>query len=402
MAAGRTVWLAVPSLFSLLLCGCPGPSTADSQPRANDPLQAMKHAYRQATSYTDAADLRIELVPPSAGDEEQRIPLAVSLERPNKLRVDAFGANVVCDGKQFYGIVADPAMSDQILYHQAPPDLTVKQIYSDPVLDQMLSDGTGIRLPQLQLLLDDQPLESVFGTGFTSKRLEDKSIEKDESPCQRVEVQSEKGRYVAWIDPQTHVLRRLEMPSALFLRGSDPAPKVEFRVWAEFNGAKLGSKIDEDAFKFEAPSSAMLLKWFVAPPPSVRNEPHELLGKQPQAFKFVDLKRRAVDLQSLQGKIVVLDFWFLNCPYCFAGFPYLEKVYNQYRGNDRVAFLAVDTDEPSQFPTKCCKARSRRPECTCRSSATRNSSGIASSRCEVVPRPSSSAPTAACKTTNWK
>ena len=54
-----------------------------------------------------------------------------------------------------------------------------------------------------------------------------------------------------------------------------------------------------------------------------------------------------VDSKSLRGKVVVLDMWFLACPYCFAGFPNLQKVYDKYKDNDQVAFLTVDTDEAS-------------------------------------------------------
>ena len=346
-AVNRTAWLAAAGLLSVLLCGCPGPSTAKS-PDA-DLLDSMKKAYQQATSYADAAELHIEFTRRGESREIQPVPFAVSLVRPNKLRVNSFDGNIACDGKQFYAVVADQAMSDQILYRPAPGELTLEQIYSDPALAQMISGGTGVRLPQLELLLGDKPLSSVFGEERETKRLEDRAIGNDESPCHRLEVKSELGRFTAWIEPKTHVLRRLEMPTILLQKKqNDSADHVEYRVWVDFDGAQLGSKVDDAAFQFgELPASAMLLKRFVPPPPELRETPNDLLGKEPEKFEFVDMKGNTVDRQSLQGKVAVLDMWFLSCPYCFAGFPNLQKVYEQYKDNDRVVFLTVDTDEPS-------------------------------------------------------
>ena len=308
----------------------------------------MQKAYRQAATYADAGELHIEFTRRGDSAEVDPIPFAVSFERPNKVRVNSFNAVVACDGKQFYAVVADELMSDQILYRPAPADLTIDQVYSDPALDQMLNAGSGVRLPQLELLLADKPLADVFGEPRQTKRLEDRAIHDEETPCQRIEVTSELGRFVAWIEPKTHVLRRLEMPTALFQKEDKSPEPVQYRIWADFRGARLGGKIDEKAFQFgELPPAAMLLKRFVPPPPSVREEPTELLGKQIDKFEFVGLDGKPVDAESLRGKIVVLDMWFRDCPFCFKSFPNLQKVYEQFKGNDRVVFLTVDTDEPN-------------------------------------------------------
>ena len=339
-------WLTAAGLLSLLLCGCPGPSNANGKSGTSDPLEAMKKAYRQASSYADAGELKIQFTVPGYPKQTESHAFAVSLQRPNKLRVDAFEGNIACDGKQFFAVVTDPGMSDQILFHPAPAELTLDYVYSDPVLELMLSSRYGVRLPQLELLLADKPLESVFGEKRETKRLEDRAIddEDDEKPCQRVEVKSERGRFVAWIDAKTHALRRLEMPNSLFPLPEGATEQVE-RVWVDFNGAKLGGKIDEKAFQFEAPPSAMFLKKFVAPTPALREGPSKLLGTLPANFEFVDLDGRAVDAQSLHGKVVVLDFWAQNCEACFVGFPNLQKVYEKYKDDDRVAVLTVDLDE---------------------------------------------------------
>ena len=142
----RTACCLAAGLLCLLVSGCPGPTTADSKSpggskSSSDPLEAMKKAYAQAKSYADAGELHIESTKRGQSREVQPIPFAVSFERPNKLRIDSFDANIACDGKQFYAVVADQAMSDQILYHPAPAELTLEQVYSDPAAPRKCSSA---------------------------------------------------------------------------------------------------------------------------------------------------------------------------------------------------------------------------------------------------------------------
>ena len=42
-----------------------------------------------------------------------------------------------------------------------------------------------------------------------------------------------------------------------------------------------------------------------------------------------------------EGQILILDFWFTNCGYCFKGFPELQKLYNDYESDPNVKVVAV-------------------------------------------------------------
>ncbi len=62
-------------------------------------------------------------------------------------------------------------------------------------------------------------------------------------------------------------------------------------------------------------------------------------------FTLKDLAGVPVTLSSLKGNVVVIDFWATWCGPCRSSFPYLQKVVDKYKANDRVVILAVDTWE---------------------------------------------------------
>ncbi|MFT3843656.1 MAG: TlpA disulfide reductase family protein [Lacibacter sp.] len=61
-------------------------------------------------------------------------------------------------------------------------------------------------------------------------------------------------------------------------------------------------------------------------------------------FKLKDIKGNTYNLKELKGKIVVLNFWFINCSPCRMEIPQLNKAVQEYRGDD-VVFIAVALDE---------------------------------------------------------
>ena len=109
---------------------------------------------------------------------------------------------------------------------------------------------------------------------------------------------------------------------------------------AEFTGAQLNPSVDPQAFKYEVPADAETVSFFMFP------HPGQLLAKKVPDFKFVDFGGKPITPQSLAGKIVVIDFWSTSCVYCKLSLPELQKVYEKYKDNDKIVFLAVSVDEP--------------------------------------------------------
>ncbi len=62
-------------------------------------------------------------------------------------------------------------------------------------------------------------------------------------------------------------------------------------------------------------------------------------------FRAVDINGNKYSLKDLGGKVVVLNFWFINCPPCRQEIPDLNEMVNRYKDNPDVIFLAIGLDE---------------------------------------------------------
>jgi len=66
-------------------------------------------------------------------------------------------------------------------------------------------------------------------------------------------------------------------------------------------------------------------------------------GMQAPAFTVRTLDGRTLSLADLRGKVVVLSFWFIGCPACFAMEPKLNDFKARFAESD-VVFLAMTSD----------------------------------------------------------
>lgn len=304
-------------------------------------LQQMVAAYRGTPGYADKGMLRLQA---REGDQKvaQEANYSVVFARPNRLRMQVYEAVLVSNGEEMSAYANNVA--NQVVRRKAPTTFDVKALFQDEMLAGALSGAVsqaptqGFSWVPLQMLLlaAQDPLKTLLHRSAEPVLLEPAKI--DELPCDRVELVRPDGKAVLWIDQKTRLLRRVQLPVEEMLKSLPPDQKVtDLSLTVDFVGARFEEQIDDSAFEFEIPKEAKTLETLT--PPSLM-----LLGNPAPEFAFKDLDGKTIDPASLKGKVVVLDFWATWCDPCRVKFPYVEKVYQKYKGNDKVAFVGVSVD----------------------------------------------------------
>ncbi len=74
----------------------------------------------------------------------------------------------------------------------------------------------------------------------------------------------------------------------------------------------------------------------------------ELIGKDAFPFSAEDINGNQYSLTNLKGKIIVMNFWFVECKPCVMEMPDLNELVKKYEGKD-VVFLGFATNETSRI-----------------------------------------------------
>ncbi|HRP02663.1 MAG TPA: TlpA disulfide reductase family protein [Candidatus Kapabacteria bacterium] len=111
---------------------------------------------------------------------------------------------------------------------------------------------------------------------------------------------------------------------------------------------KINAHIDKSNFQLEASGSQKVVKY---------EKPANMMpikdGDSAPDFSLLDANGKTVTLQSLQGKVVVIDFWGTWCRWCVKAMPKLEALRKEYENNSKVIVMGISCQEPeSANPSK--------------------------------------------------
>jgi outer membrane lipoprotein-sorting protein len=331
MARGSR-WVGL--VIAIACCGC------SRDPRAL--LDRMGEAYRAADRYRDDATVHIHY---TRGDKEvdHDLPFRVAFERPDRLRVECYDAQLVSDGASLHAAVGD--VPGQVLVEPVKSPLSLEQLFSDPHLRTRLSEGEAGCPTQLPLLLADDTVSLILAEAVGDPRIAGRGSV-DGYACTKIEVDKPDGTLALWIDDASFVLRRMSLPTAAYAAflSSQLGPVSRVEVVAEFKNASFDTPISGEAFSFEVPEGARNVSKIE--PVQSPDPPAESIGKASPPFTLSSIDGDRVSRESLAGRVAVLEFFFEGCGPCSRSMPRVLEAVGKLRAAGRdVSHHRVSVDD---------------------------------------------------------
>jgi cytochrome c biogenesis protein CcmG, thiol:disulfide interchange protein DsbE len=115
-----------------------------------------------------------------------------------------------------------------------------------------------------------------------------------------------------------------------------PIQRLTFELW-------LPHRFPATIKEMKALFSLLLVASAVA---ALADGPTALMGKPVPAITMKDTHGKTIAIQSLRGKVVILDFWATWCAPCVAASPTMEKLYEKYKNKGLVVLGSNITDTP--------------------------------------------------------
>ncbi len=109
---------------------------------------------------------------------------------------------------------------------------------------------------------------------------------------------------------------------------------------------KYGLRINKDgktALLYELSIEEINIRMANAPKP--KESTYFKTGSTISSFKESDMAGNKYNLKEMAGKVVVINFWFINCPPCRQEIPQLNEVVELYKENKDVVFIALALDD---------------------------------------------------------
>ncbi len=71
----------------------------------------------------------------------------------------------------------------------------------------------------------------------------------------------------------------------------------------------------------------------------------KLIGNMIFEFSGNTYKGNPINIDSIQGKVSIINFWFINCPPCLAEMKGLNEIVTKYESNKDLRFISFSLDD---------------------------------------------------------
>ena len=308
--------------------------TAETAPAAaTEPkalLEKVAETYRNLKRYefdfTLLTDIRS-----AAGRKSVETRIELTNIRPDKLRILISGGlgevQVYSDG--LVSCVFVPALKQY-----------TRKVTSDA--KATVPDGAS-RFAAIAMQVLEQ-FERIASGVHTAKieRTEKLEVGDTQVECRVVEVEleeqdpDEKRLRTYWIDPQRSLVIKAVQLDKLSGEGANV---LETEITTTFRKAESNLSIPDSTFAFKPPADAKEVEAFRKPRPAAIE-----IGSEAADFQLKDLEGREIQLKSLRGNVVLLNFWATWCGPCRLEMPVIEKLHQQLYGKGLRVFGVNDEE----------------------------------------------------------
>ena len=365
-ASQRPLYLTFLPLALVSLCvisGCSGAGPAANSPgeaksarkSAEEILARTVATYREANAYADQATYSRRRVSRNEGVSREKVlhEMSLAVEKPNKIRFrmqqiyPKSKRNVSYDVASNGTITRSAAglLRGQIHETKSPATLTAENFIPEPNIRKAALEVSLENIyPQLAMMLASDESKPVFPQDGKPRLLSDEKL--GQRLCHRLLMESPAGKRTLWIDAETFMLLRMELPIKGQMGSLDPDSRFsQYSVWIDYQDASLNTEVAPETFALDVPTDTRRVSKLVFPP---QPEHSPRLGKPVGNFNFTTLNNAEITPETVAGKVVVLDFWYSKCPPCQAHTPLLDKVYQEFKENDQVLYYGVNVDLPKR------------------------------------------------------
>lgn len=355
-------------IISLLLCAVSVSITScnktdvTAKPKTLTALEIIaktKTTYQKTKHYSDDGLLTLKH---SLFDElvVESYPFATRFSRVEgfrlkwfKARVDAGNTELAC---RIFDIPTEN-MDGQCVLKKYDPTAPLAELTSDAIASHYMFGRTDMpwaeeiqsqtveQIPAAWPLLNQTALPTWLAESNQFELLEVEEVEGHK--CHQVSAQCSLGKYIAWIDQATFVIRKLSLaPKVLASALSDSKEIAKLSIVAEFKNATFESPTESGTnYVFSSNTSPQdkIVSFFVSLPDEF---PSEMIGRRVGSYSFRSTDGTTISREDFEGKTTILLFYkgFFRCEKVFRDFAKLKD----FLDSDRYRIAIVCSDPVEQ------------------------------------------------------